>query len=310
MSVHAHTHNKKSVKKNLIIAIIINIIITGSELVAGFLSSSYALITDAAHNFSDVLALMLSVIGIYLLSFKNTSDRTYGYRRVELMIGLINSLALIVIGGIIIKGSIALLISPNTVTGLPVIIFSVMSAVLNGVCVVIIESSEKTHAHGHSVSIKSSVLHLFSDMLTSVAVCIGGIIILFWEIYWVDPLISIVIGVYIIWTSLKIIKYSMSLLLNFAPSHIDIYKLQTIVQNIDGVVNMHHLHIWQLSESEVHLEAHVSTDKDYSLSEVHVIQKHIETVLSDSFNIRHTTLQFEFNSDCKEHLIYGYKVTS
>lgn len=309
---HLHSYDANaSMKARLIIAIIINLFITGSEVVAGIFASSYALITDAFHNFSDVLALVLSLIGIYLLSLKNSSDKTFGYRRVELMVGLINGLLLILIGIIIIKGAISLLISPNTVVGIPIIIFSALSIVLNGGCVLILEHGNPTgHSQGHSVSIKSSILHLFSDMLTSVAVCVGGIAILLWEVYWIDPIISIIIGLYVIWTSMGIVKYSMSLLLNFTPKNIDIHELCNAVQKIGGVDNMHHLHLWQLSEQEIHLEAHISTKQDYHLSQINHIQKNIEDLLQNSFNITHTTLQFEFDSDCTAHLIYEGEKTS
>lgn len=311
-SHHSHSHHDhhgldarssqeliSSTKRRIIWAIGLNVLITGSEFAAGVYAQSIALMTDALHNLSDVLALALSLLGLYLLQVKSSKSKTYGYRRIELLIGLINSLVLIFMGILALQAAMQRLLSPSEVAGLPVMIFSLVSVVLNGLSVLIL-----TRGSGKkSVSIRSSILHLFSDMLTSIAVFIGGFAVYKWQQYWIDPSISIFVGLYVLTASFSILRYSISYLLNFSPKGLKIEKLEERLCSVPEVDNVHHLHIWHLNENEIHLEAHVAVTQDFLLSKLMPLRAQLCQILHDEFRIKHASLVFECEENCEPSLI-------
>jgi len=150
---------------------------------------------------------------------------------------------------------------------------------------------------------KAAYLHLLSDMLTSVAVLIGGLLMKFFQIYWLDGVLTIIISLYLLFMSWHIFRDSLYILMLFTPKHIKIEEIQKEVIKIDGVKNMHHVHIWQLNDSELHFDAHIEFKKDISLSEFDIKCKEIEKVLSEKFDIHHSFLQPEYARNDKKELI-------
>ncbi|MEM9424489.1 MAG: cation diffusion facilitator family transporter [Spirochaetota bacterium] len=289
---------RQKMQRRLLVTIAINIGITLTEIIIGIWAASMALLVDALHNFSDVLALILSLIGLYLLGRKAQNEQTFGYQRVELVIGLINAISLIFIGLLALRPALEFFIRyaqnyvngvPNSydTLGLPIFIASLISIIFNGLSVYILERGEH-----NSISTRSSVLHLFSDMLTSMAVCFAGIMIYFFGIYWLDPFVSLIISGYILTGSFSLAKRSIQMLLNFNVTGIDVQDIRLALCEEPEIYTVSHVHLWSLSESTIMLEAHVGVSADLSVSALSGIKKKLKNILFQKFHISHVTLEF------------------
>jgi cobalt-zinc-cadmium efflux system protein len=179
-----------------------------------------------------------------------------------------------------------------------VIVLAAMSILVNGGSVLLLRKESRDN-----MNMKSAYLHLFSDMITSVAVLAGGIGMYFWKIYWIDSALSLAIAAYLIYSSVGLLLKTLKVLMQFAPSHIDLEQIKKTVTELSEVDNMHHMHLWQLNDNEIYLEAHIDFTKDINLSQVCRIIKQIRLLLKDSFNIYHTTLQPEFGVTDSKHLV-------
>lgn len=293
-----HHHHTVSGKR-LGITIILNVVITIGELIGGLLSGSMALLTDAAHNFSDVLSLIISYFANRLAKRKPTTKQTFGFRRSEIIAAFVNSVSLIVIAIVIFYESIDRIINPVIIEGGWVIIMAGGSILLNGVSVLLIKKDSK-----HNMNIKSAFLHLFSDMMTSVAVLIGGIVISLYDWYYVDAIFSIMIAVYLFYLSWSIFRDSLRILMQFTPKHIDINKISNEICKIDGIKNIHHVHIWQLDEKTTIFEAHIDLKEDLQVSEFELKLEQIKELLL-VHGVNHVNIQPEFNADHSKLLVHN-----
>lgn len=292
--------NKKDPKKNrLLLVILINIIITISQIIGGFFSGSLALLSDALHNFSDVLSLVTTYIAKILFKKKSSIQKTYGYKRAEIMAALFNSSLLFGIGLLLIKEAVEKIITPTPISSPIVIWLALLSIFLNFLSVIIL------HKDSHkNLNIKSVYLHLLSDVITSFAVFFGGLGIYFYNIFWFDPFITILIALYLIFASWKILKESVSILMNFSPTHIEIKDIAKLVTSLPQIKNIHHIHLWQLNETDTYLEAHIELEKDINARETTKILSFLIERIKKNFNITHITLQPEYKSfDIKDLVI-------
>lgn len=293
----SHTHQLSG--KKLFFSIILNIAITVSQFVGGILSGSLSLISDAVHNLSDVISLIISYIANILTNRKKqTSQQTFGYKRAEIVAAFINSASLIVIAVFLAFEAVKRLQNPVELESNIVIVLALLAIFANGFSVLLL----KKDAH-HNLNMKAAYLHLLSDMLTSVAVLIGGLLMKFFQIYWLDGVLTIIISLYLLFMSWHIFRDSLYILMLFTPKHINIEEIQKEIIKIDGVKNMHHVHIWQLNDSELHFDAHIEFKKDISLSEFDIKCKEIEKILSEKFDIHHSFLQPEYARNDKKELI-------
>lgn len=298
MSDHHHHHEVSG--KNLFITIALNIIITIAQILGGIVSGSLALLSDAMHNFSDVLALFIAYFANKLSSRPNSKERTFGYKRAEILAALFNASALIGIALFLVIEAIDKFMFPKPVNSLWVMGLGLLSIILNAASVLLI----KDDAHDN-MNIKAAYLHLLSDVLTSVAVVIGGILIYFYQIYWVDPLISVIIAFYLVWASFDLIKESSAILMQFTPKEVNLDELIKTIENEPLIKNVHHIHIWKLSDRQIHLEAHLDFNEDISISKTNEIIDKLEDDLHDKFHIEHTTFQCEYDRDDKKDKIIG-----
>jgi len=299
--IMGHHHHHGEVKgKNLGITILLNVGITVSQLIGGIISGSTALISDALHNFSDVITLIISYVANLLAHRKaQTLDKTFGYKRAEIVAALINATTLIVLAVFLIYEAILRFIHPKEIHGNTVIWLALLSIALNGVSVLLVKNDAK-----HNINMRSAYIHLFSDMLTSVAVLVGGLLIKYKAWYWVDPTLTLLIAGYLLYISWDILLESLRIIMQFAPKDIDIAQVEKSVTQLPSVKNIHHVHIWQLNDKNYHLEAHIEFYKDIKLSEFDTICEQIEQLLSDKFNINHTNIQPEWKrDDPKEYII-------
>ena len=300
MGEHHHHHHKVS-GKNLFITIALNIVITVAQILGGIASGSLALLSDAMHNFSDVLALFIAYFANKLASRPNSKDRTFGYKRAEILAALFNASALIGIALFLVIEAIDKFMFPKPVNSLWVMGLGLLSIILNAASVLLI----KDDAHDN-MNIKAAYLHLLSDVLTSVAVVVGGILIYFYQIYWVDPLISVIIAFYLVWASFDLIKESSAILMQFTPKEVNLDELIKIIESEPLIKNVHHIHIWKLSDRQIHLEAHLDFNEDLPISKTNELIDKLEHKLHDKFHIEHTTFQCEYDRDDNKDKIIGH----
>lgn len=298
---HDHHHHHDIGGKKLFIAIVLNVIITVTQIAGGLISGSLALLSDALHNFSDVMALLISWFAHRISRKEANRARTFGYQRAEIIAALFNASVLVGIGIYLIYESIFRLIHPEPVLSSWVIGMGLLGIVVNGGSLLLLEAD----AHGN-MNIKAAYLHLLGDVLISVAVVLGGIAIYVWQIFWIDPLVSIAIAVYLIIASLKLVRETGGVLMQFAPPLVDLRALESAICSHRHIANVHHLHLWRMNDHTVHLEAHLDFAEDIPVSEATRLIETLEAELEDAFHITHTTFQAEFGRDDEKMLIRTY----
>lgn len=297
MAEHNHNHNVSG--KNLFITIVLNVIITLSQIIGGIMSGSLALLSDALHNFSDVLALVLTYWTNKIAKRDKNNYKTFGYKRAEILATLFNSVTLIAIAIYLIIESIEKFFNPQSVDSTLVIGLGILSIILNGVSVLLV----KDDAH-NNMNVKAAYLHLLTDVMTSVAVVIGGILMYYFDLFWVDPLISLLIAFYLIKASYSLLIESINILMQGTPESINIEEIQKSVENFKEVSNIHHLHLWRLNDHDIHLEAHIDFKENLLLKDVNDITAKIEEYLRTNYHISHVTLQAEYDICKNKNLVH------
>lgn len=284
----------------MLLTILLNAIITIAQLIGGIVSGSLALLSDAVHNFSDVLSLAVSYVANWLTrKRKQTLTQTFGYKRAEIVAAFFNTATLIVIAVFLIIEAIGRFTHPQEVSGNIVILLALLGIFANGLGVFFLQKDAS-----HNLNIQSAYLHLLTDMLTSVAVMIGGLLMKYFGWFWIDPVLTMIISIYLIYMSWRIFIESLKILMLFAPDELVMQDIEKAVVEIEGIKNIHHVHIWQLNDHEIHFEAHIEFENDIALSKFDVKCEQIEHLLHDRFDIHHTNLQPEFHrDDAKEFII-------
>lgn len=292
---HQNTHSIR--KKNLLLTIFINVVITVAQVIGGFVSGSLALISDALHNFTDVVSLIISYIAS-VFSYKQASEnKTFGYKRAEIIAAFVNACTLLVIANFLIFEAFKRFLNPTSIESDLVIWLSIVAIVGNGLSVYILHKDAKSN-----MNIRSSYLHLFTDLLGSIAVLIGGLLMKFYALYWIDSVLTFVIAVYLIAVGFQLAKKAFNVLMLFTPPEIDVDKLISEVNKIEKVKHIHHIHVWQLNDDEVHLEAHVDFEEDIKLSEFDLVLELIEAEV-EKFGINHVNIQPEFEKPDNKNII-------
>lgn len=288
--VHIHKHEVKG--KNLVYSILLNILITVAQLVGGIISGSLALISDALHNFSDVLSLGFSLFAHKLSRKKASINQTFGYKRAELIAAFVNAITLVVVALILTYGAIERLFNQHPIQSGLVIWLAILGIAVNGFSVLLLQKDAK-----HNINMKSAYLHLLTDMMASVAVLIGGLMMKFYGWYWVDSVMTILIAVYLIVVGVDLIKKATKMLMLFTPEFIDIKEIVREVHKVPGVNKLHHIHVWHLNDEELHLEAHLDCSDDIKMSEFNELLDAVEIVLFEKFHINHINIQPEFKKE-------------
>ena len=283
---HIH-HHKGTTERNLIISIFLNAVIVAGELFAGIISNSLALISDALHNFSDLISLVLSLIAARMKFWKANSKKSYGYIRAEIIVAFINSSTLLIIGFYIIYEAFGRLFTPEKVIGKWLIIVAGISFIANSLSTYLLHKNSK-----EDLNAKSAYLHLFYDAMNSLLVVIAGILIYFYNWYILDPIFSIVIGLFIIKSAWDIILETVNILSEGTPKEIDPEEVQRFIASQPDVKGVHHLHIWSLSSRFYALSAHVVLE-DQLISKGYLIIDKLEKELKQKFGIEHQTFQLE-----------------
>lgn len=290
MSQTQHHHKGKVHQQKLLIAIVLNIGITAAQVIGGFISGSLALLSDALHNFSDVISLLVSYAASKLSRKKASTQKTFGYKRAEILAAFINASTLVIVAVLLIIESIKRFQNPQIIDSNLVIWLSALAIAFNGFSVLLLKSSAE-----NNINMRSAYLHLLTDMLASVAVLIGGLLMKFYQLYFVDSVLTLAIAVYLIWVGYDLLKTSTKMLMLFTPDHINVEDIVNRVNQLNSVNQLHHVHVWSLNDDEHHLEAHVDLKSNISIEEFNQVLRQIEELLSEEFDINHITLQPEYN---------------
>ncbi len=298
---HHHHHEHLEISgKNLGWAVVLNLLITLAQVIGGLISGSMALLSDALHNFSDVVSLLLSFFAHRMSHRKTTLKQTFGFKRAEILAAFINALTLIAIAAFLLTEAIKRFFETREIASDLVIYFALGGIIVNALSVVMLQRD----AH-KNLNMKSAYLHLLTDLLTSVAVLIGGIVMKFTGFYHIDSILSVLIAGYLIWSSIGILSSSYKILMQFSPPQFDIESIAQDIKKLEAVENVHHVHVWQLNEKDIFFEAHISMTHDARLNEFQTILAEIEVILKHH-QITHFTIQPEFHRCTNENLLSDF----
>jgi len=281
---HGHAHGTGSILRWSLGATALFVLL---EVVAGVKAHSLALLSDAGHNFTDALALGLAWVGFYLQSKPADETKTYGYHRASVLSAFVNALALVALSAWILYESVLRLRQPEPVNETIMMAVAALGLVLNGSIMLALRAASRD-----DINIRSAFVHMLGDALGSIAIVVGAVVIRYTGRVQVDPILSILIGLLIVWTAWDIIRESLNILLEGLPRGIHLADVTLAMGSVAGVLGVHDLHIWSLGSSTHALSCHVLID-DVPPSESETILRSVNELLERRFGIAHTTVQFE-----------------
>ena len=287
-------------KSKFIITFVINLIITLSELVGGLLSFSLSLISDSIHNLTDALSALIGYIAVQLSEKENTSRYTFGLKRAEIIASFVNALFLIVISLFMIAEAIKRIVHPEPLLTNIMLISAAIAFFGNTISVFLLKKPSKK-----SLNAKSIYLHMFADSLASLSLIVAALIIRYTGLYVVDPILTILISLYIAHEGIEVLKNSTHILLEGSPEGIDVKEIKRTLEQLPEVKNIHHLHVWSLKDGIYLAEMHAEVS-DCKISQTKKIKETIMKMLKD-FGIRHLTVQFEVDFCKNKELIVSGK---
>lgn len=291
---HHHHHGGDQTEGRLWISIFLNLAITLAEFIGGFISGSLSLLSDAVHNLNDTASLGISLVARKVSKKKATKRKTFGYKRAEIIGAFINLITLVIIALFLIKEGVERFYNPQPIDGLVMFIVAIIGLLGNVITAVLLYRSSK-----ENINIKSAYVHILSDALSSVGVIIAGWLILEYQLYIVDTILTILIAGYILVQSYYMLRQTIDILMEGTPTGIKMDEVTQAMQQIDGVLDIHHLHIWRLDEENILLESHVVIDEN-DMTNMESIKSNLKVLLKSSFSIHHSTLEFEFEP-CEEY---------
>lgn len=301
---HGHSHDGHNhgavialtqVNNAFIIGIVLNLSYVIIQVIIGFRINSLSLLSDAGHNFLDVGALSLSLLAFRLDKAKSTPNYTYGYRKSSILISFFNAIVLLISIGAIGYEAIFRFQHPPSLPGLTISIIAAIGIVINGTSAfMFFKNKEK------DMNVKAAFLHLLADALVSFGLVLGGIIIHFTSLFWIDPLLSLIVCAVIIASTWRLLKGSLRLSLDGVPENIDINKVKVAASKIAGILAIHHIHVWAISTTDNALTAHIIVNENTTMQQIQLIKKEFKHALEHQ-NINHATLEVESeNINCED----------
>jgi len=292
---HSHHHSIPAALTNVnsafVIGICLNSLFVVIEAVIGFSIDSLSLLSDAGHNLADVGSLALSLLAFKLLKVKATDKYTYGYRKTTILAALVNGVILLVSIGAIAYAAIDRFSNPIPLPGKTIAWVAGIGIVVNFVTALLFMKNQK-----HDLNVKGAYLHMLADGMVSVGIMAGGIIIYFTGLYWIDPVISIIIVVVILAGTWGLLKESLALTLDAVPKDIDINDIKINAGEVDGIKDIHHIHVWAMSTTENAMTAHVVIDCNENKERIRSIKDNLKHRLVH-MDIQHVTIETEFTDD-------------
>jgi cobalt-zinc-cadmium efflux system protein len=285
--VHASASNDVATSRILRISLLVTLIYIALLVVAGIKSHSLALLSEAGHNLSDFFALLLSWGAVYLSGRSPNARKTFGYNRAGVLAAFVNGLTLVLISFYIWYEAFHRLLNPVDVHAGLMIWVAAAGVLMNGGIALLLMRGRR------DINLRSAILHEIGDTLSTAAVIVGGIAITLTSQRWIDPALSIGIGVMILWSSISIIRESLNILLEGIPSGMELDRIESSIRAIPGVNDVHDLHVWSIGSDTHSLSCHVSI-ADMRASESENLLRQIRDELGSRFHIHHTTIQFEY----------------
>lgn len=299
---HGHSHTQtegENTGKNLLFSALLNLVVTVAEVLGGLFSNSLALLSDALHNLGDTSAIFIAFLANLISKKEGTSKKTFGFKRIEILAALFNAIVLVVIIIYLFIEAWHRLRNPMPIKGLVMLIVAVVGLLANLFSVLLL----KKHAK-QSINIRAAYLHLIGDTISSFVVIITAILIYFFNIFWIDPLVTFLLGIYLLWETYRILKVALDILMQATPPGLDLNVVKESLETIPAIDNIHHVHAWNLSDQDIHFECHVDLKSDIRISETEIIRDAINKMLKEKFRITHVTIQYEYNCCSDKNMIH------
>jgi cobalt-zinc-cadmium efflux system protein len=300
MQSHSHTHFGDIAKQTiarLSLALFLTLGFVFVEAASGFFANSLALLTDAAHNFTDVIALGISWYAVWLTTRPSNAKNTFGYHRVGILAALLNSTTLVLISLGIFYEAYRRLISPPQVNSEVLVGVGIIAFIVNLVTALLVQ-----HGSEYDLNIRSAFVHLMGDVISTIGAVVAGIIIYFTHWNWLDAFVSVLIGILILWNAWGILRETVDILLEATPRDVDMSAMVIDMMQVRGVIGIHDLHVWSITQGLRTMSAHVLTE-DVSISSGAEIQHQLSHLLYQRYNVGHATLQLEC-VDCELDSLY------
>jgi cobalt-zinc-cadmium efflux system protein len=293
---HGHDHGKD---RNLLVSALLNGVITLAEIIGGLVSNSLSLLSDALHNLGDTSAIFIAWMASLISRKDHTDKRTFGYKRAEILAALFNAVVLVVIIFYLFLEAWKRLHHPEPVRGAIMLGVAVVGLIANLLSVFLL----KKHA-GESLNVRAAYLHLLGDTVSSVVVIVTAILIWAFDLYWIDPAVTLFLGLYLLRETYHILKEALDILMQGTPPGLDLRQVKEALEKIRGIDNIHHVHAWNLSDRDLHFECHVDLQEDIRISQTEEIQDAIKAILLEQFHINHVTIQYEYNCCADKKMIH------
>lgn len=284
---HSHDYTVMLTGRRLALSIFITLGFVVGEAITGYLSHSLALVSDAGHNFADALALVFSWYAIWIAQRSSTAQRTFGYHRVGILAALVNAVSLVVIALLLFWEASTRLRHPEPVQSTPMIAVALIAILMNTVISFWLKSAAKK-----DLNVRSAYLHMLEDVISAAGVVVAGVVVAFTGASIADPVVSILIGVLILWSSWGILKESVNVLLEAIPEGMDMADVERTIGSVHGVLAVHDLHVWTVGSGMVCCSCHVMVNEQSVRSGENVLRA-ITEELEHNFSIAHTTIQLE-----------------
>jgi len=297
---HHSNHVQDHAEKNLLISTLLNLIVSVAEIIGGLVSNSLALISDALHNLGDTSALFIAYIANLISKRNRNLKKTFGYKRIEILAALFNAIVLAVIIIYLFIEAIHRLSNPEPIKGLIMFVVAVIGFLANLFSVVLLKRNA-----GSSINIRAAYLHLLGDTISSVIVIITAVLIYFFKLYWIDPVVTFLLGIYLLWETYLILREAVDILMQSTPHGLDLSEVKASLEAIPEIDNIHHVHAWNLNDQDIHFECHIDLNSDFKISETDTIQQLVREILLNKFNINHVTVQYEYNCCADKNMIHS-----
>ena len=294
---HGHDHGTSMTGKRLLFAVVITVAFVIGEAAAGYFSNSLALLSDAGHNFADALALVLSWYALWISQRPSSAQRSFGNHRVGILVALVNAVSLVVIALLIFWEAASRFRHPEPVQSTPMIIVALIAILLNTVISLSLRRAAK-----NDLNIRSAYMHMLGDAISAAGVVGAGVVVAFTGASIADPVVSVLIGILILWSSWGILKESVNVLLEGVPEGMDMWSVEKAISDVHGVLAVHDLHVWTVGSGMVCCSCHITVEEQSVRSGENVLRAVTKELESD-FGISHTTIQVEVGG-CEPNDMY------
>lgn len=284
---HGHDHGSALTGRRLVLSMVITLAFVLGEAIAGYFSNSLALLSDAGHNFADALALILSWYGLWMAQRPSSDKHTFGYHRVGILTALVNAIALVLIALFVFWEAISRLRHPEPVQSTPMIVVALIAILVNTLISLWLRKAAKK-----DLNVRSAYMHMLGDAISAAAVVVAGIIVAFTGGSIADPVVSILIGLFILWSPWGILKESVNVLLEGIPEGMDMWSVEQAINEVPGVRAVHDLHVWTVGSGMVCCSCHITVEEQSVRSGENVLRE-VTRKLEHDFEIAHTTIQVE-----------------